>query len=285
MFTLTHHADAESFLAVALEALEKQETANNLILGVPLRLRMHPERVKMPPLLVTVHTEAGTLAGAAMRTPPYHLVVHVEEGFGADVLDALMADLLERQVEINGVNGRAPWSGEWARRWQQATGTAYTLGTALRAFELRQVIPPPAAPGALRKAGPGDFAVVAAFLRAFDAEALPNDPNARSDESIRLIIEDGNIHLWEVDGVAVSLVGRSRPLLHGMTVAPVYTPPAERGKGYAGNAVATLSQMLLDAGWHFCALFTDLANPTANSLYQKMGYRPVCNYADYIFER
>jgi predicted GNAT family acetyltransferase len=47
--------------------------------------------------------------------------------------------------------------------------------------------------------------------------------------------------------------------------------------------VAALSQQLLDAGWEFCALFTDLANPTSNSIYQRIGYRPVADFDEYIF--
>jgi len=44
-----------------------------------------------------------------------------------------------------------------------------------------------------------------------------------------------------------------------------------------------LSQQLLGAGWEFCALFTDLANPTSNSIYQRIGYRPVADFDEYIF--
>ena len=71
---------------------------------------------------------------------------------------------------------------------------------------------------------------------------------------------------------------------HGVTLGPVYTPPPARGKGYATNCTAAVSQLLLDAGWAYCALFTDLDNPTSNSIYQKIGYRPVCDYADYHFK-
>jgi predicted GNAT family acetyltransferase len=30
-------------------------------------------------------------------------------------------------------------------------------------------------------------------------------------------------------------------------------------------------------------LFTDLANPTSNALYQRLGYRPVSGFAQYAF--
>ena len=58
-------------------------------------------------------------------------------------------------------------------------------------------------------------------------------------------------------------------------VGPVYTPPELRGRGYAGAATAAASQAALDAGVRQVVLYTDLANPTSNALYQRLGYRPV----------
>jgi hypothetical protein len=64
----------------------------------------------------------------------------------------------------------------------------------------------------------------------------------------------------------------------------VYTPPEFRGRGYASNLVAHLSQELLDEGRKFCFLFTDLANPVSNSIYQKIGYRPVSDSERWEFD-
>jgi predicted GNAT family acetyltransferase len=58
-------------------------------------------------------------------------------------------------------------------------------------------------------------------------------------------------------------------------IGPVYTPPEARNRGYASALVAAISQAQLDAGRRFCFLFTDLANPTANHIYQAIGYEPV----------
>lgn len=41
--------------------------------------------------------------------------------------------------------------------------------------------------------------------------------------------------------------------------------------------------MLLDRGLRFCFLFTDLANPTSNSIYQRAGYEPVYDVDQYAF--
>jgi predicted GNAT family acetyltransferase len=58
-------------------------------------------------------------------------------------------------------------------------------------------------------------------------------------------------------------------------VAPVYTPPERRGAGYGAAVTAAISQLALARGAESVVLFTDLANPTSNSLYRRLGYEPV----------
>jgi hypothetical protein len=53
---------------------------------------------------------------------------------------------------------------------------------------------------------------------------------------------------------------------------------------YATFRVAALTQRVLDSGKRFCCLYTDLTNPTSNSIYQRIGYREICDVDDWIFE-
>jgi hypothetical protein len=92
----------------------------------------------------------------------------------------------------------------------------------------------------------------------------------RTHEKIR----EGRLYIW-YDGQPVSKAWPSRPTLHGITVTGVYTPPEYRRRGYATSCVASLSRLLLAEGYQYCTLYTDLANPTSNSIYQKIGYRPI----------
>jgi predicted GNAT family acetyltransferase len=69
-----------------------------------------------------------------------------------------------------------------------------------------------------------------------------------------------------------SLQGATR---HGIRVSFVYTPPELRGRGYASACVAAVSGRALASGKSFCTLYTDLANPTSNSIYQRVGYRRI----------
>jgi GNAT superfamily N-acetyltransferase len=64
----------------------------------------------------------------------------------------------------------------------------------------------------------------------------------------------------------------------------VYTPPELRRQGFATAYVARLSKELLDEGFAFCVLFTDLANPTSNSIYARIGYQAVGDFTLYRFE-
>ncbi len=88
--------------------------------------------------------------------------------------------------------------------------------------------------------------------------------------------------IW-VDGKPVSMAVAMAPSATGIRINLVYTPPAMRRRGYAAACVAALSQLQLDAGRAFCSLYTDLANPTSNSVYRRIGYRPVSDVVDLDF--
>lgn len=284
MQILTIHTTADDFLSVAQAELARAEVANGLILGVTLRLRAHPERIDTPPFLATVHDEAG-LAAAAMMTPPYHLVVYNGRPDPTPAFALIAQALVDQNWQPGGVNGPAPASEQFAACWQQITGQRAHVLMRLAAFELRQVIPPPVpAPGEMRTATIDDLPLVERWMDEFTAEAIPEELGRRNPDAAHRAIDEGAIVLWVNDDEPVSLASRARPLLHGVTVNMVYTPPALRGRGYASACVAALSQRLLDQGWHYCTLFTDLANPISNSIYQRIGYHRVCDYVDFTCE-
>jgi predicted GNAT family acetyltransferase len=85
----------------------------------------------------------------------------------------------------------------------------------------------------------------------------------------------GGMTLWEVSGKPVAMAGVTRPEAGMVRVIAVYTPPDLRGRGYGGAVTAAVTRAALDAGAEDVVLFTDLANPTSNALYQRLGYRPV----------
>jgi predicted GNAT family acetyltransferase len=123
---------------------------------------------------------------------------------------------------------------------------------------------------------------------AFHRESLPDEPPP-ADLAARVgwwIQGVGRtMYLWDVGDRVTSMVGVGSRTPHGARVGPVYTPPQERGRGYASALTAATSQAELDAGSQFCFLFTDLANPTSNHIYQVIGYQPVSDFDMYRFVR
>jgi predicted GNAT family acetyltransferase len=97
------------------------------------------------------------------------------------------------------------------------------------------------------------------------------DHGAAADERLSY----GGMIVWKVDGTPASIAGITRAVAGMVRVGPVYTPPALRQRGYAGAVTAAVSQAALDAGVREVVLYTDLANPTSNASYQRLGYRPV----------
>jgi predicted GNAT family acetyltransferase len=91
------------------------------------------------------------------------------------------------------------------------------------------------------------------------------------------------LFLW-VDGQPCSMAAWSGTTPNSVRIGFVYTPPGQRGRGYASACTARVSQQALDAGYRFCFLFTDLSNPTSNAIYQAIGYEPVCDVHDYLFD-
>lgn len=82
-------------------------------------------------------------------------------------------------------------------------------------------------------------------------------------------------------------IGLITTLQRGETSNP--TPPylalVEDDAVIVAPLVAALSQRLLDEGHHCTFLFTDLANPTSNHIYQQVGYEPVSDVSVYTFQQ
>ena len=125
------------------------------------------------------------------------------------------------------------------------------------------------------------------WLRDFFAEAMAEDVDATARSAAARVqqgIDEGTVYVWaRADGALVSFVSGTRSTPRGRTINNVYTPPAQRGKGYASAAVAAFSAKLLADGYDFCTLFTDLSNPISNHIYQAIGYRPVCDFTEMRF--
>ncbi len=274
------YPDAESFLAVAQDWLEAHEIEYSLQLGIARRMRGAPPTSD---LLFAAATNGWRLAATAVMTPPYPLLLVADDHAA---LPPLVEGLLAAGWDVPGVTGPVAVADAFAAAWTQTTGQNARLVRDLRLYCLEDVIPPPMPLGRFRQAVEADTPLLAEWMAAFEAEATPDSPPAGVAALLQAVqrrIAAGEMFVWEDGGQPVSVAATTRPLRTCISIGQVYTPPEQRRRGYATACVAALSQRLLDQGWRYCVLFTDLANPTSNSIYQKIGYYPVCDYRSYRF--
>ncbi len=259
--------------------LTRYEAENNLLLGLASTLMNDPGAYPDYYMAAVVNEEQ--VVGAAVMTPPYNLVLsHTEH---PDALNLLVEHVCRHYRALPGLGARKDVAHEFARLWTARTGQHHALDMAQRIYELRAVKPPQGVPGALRAAVPGDIPLLAAWQHSFSIDAGMEVSAERSQMWAERIFATNlrRVWFWIANGQPVSMVGSTGPTPNGIRIGPVYTPPEQRGHGYASACTAAVSQLLLDEGRKFCFLYTDLANPTSNKIYQHIGYTAVCD-ADVI---
>lgn len=224
--------------------------------------------------------ETGQVEAVAMRSgdwPPYLQAV---DAAAATELAGLVIDRGERP---RGANGSPAGARAFCERLVQEWGGRIESRTSTRLFRLDGLRPPQGVPGHPRLARSDDIELLAGWVEAFHDEADPGTPHSTLPPEVRREESRQNVRdrmttdgqwVWEVEGDVVSCAA-TRPAAYGFArIGPVYAPPTRRGQGYAAGVTAAVSQAILDAGATPC-LFTDIANPTSNGVYQRIGFVPV----------
>lgn len=276
--------DATAFLAEAEPLLLADEARHNLILGIAGTIRDAPDLYPLRSLWLV--RDAGEVVAAALRTPPYNLILAKPRSTPAL---AALAEAVAGDEEIPGVVGTEPEIHEFADLWSQHSGVPGRVNMRQGVYALDQIELVPTVPGSARVATLDDRDLVLRWWIAFGDEVLheggPGRERAEASVDHKLSDPASGILLWEDGGEPVSLAGWGGPTPNGIRIGPVYTPPELRGHGYATAVTAELSQRQLDGGRSFCFLYTDLANPTSNAIYERIGYRRVAEAAEVVFDR
>jgi predicted GNAT family acetyltransferase len=273
-------ADAGQFLERVQPFLLRCEAEHCLILGLLDGLRAGEQWGSDPPLMA-VAEEGGEVKAVVLMTPPHSLILSWTADDSA--LDAIAHDLHARSVAIPGVNSSAEIARRFALKWSELSGRTFRAQVAQRIYQLSRVTKQMRAAGRLREPTQSDEPLMRKWRAAFSIDAEHMDAEEAVKQAASPMPKSRHLMLWEVEGAAVSMAGYAGPTPNGIRVAWVYTPPENRGKGFAGACVAALSQKLLDDGRKFCFLYTDLANPVSNHVYQKIGYEPVTDATVYSF--
>lgn len=265
--------DPAAVLKAAGEFLESRPVHHNLILSLLHNRVRHPEpgRYWIGELdgRVAVVVFQSPLRVAALITP-----------MAPELAGAMANAIAGEGVELPGVQGEAASTAAFAGQWTESTKTAAVPFGGTRLYELVRLEEMPPVPGSLRLAGGQDRDLLVEWVRAYQAEVHDDvyDPARVVDRWIH----DGRIRIWQ-DREPVS-IAITRERVAGVTrIGGVFTPPQHRRQGYAAACVHAVSKSICDAGGR-AILYTDLGNPTSNSIYRRLGYRAVAEGIRYRFE-
>ncbi|NGN62308.1 GNAT family N-acetyltransferase [Streptomyces sp. A7024] len=274
--------DLDAYEAAAGDYVRTEPAAHTILLTIAATVRQSPGRFgdETPRFGWWRDGDGGEVAGAYAHTPPYPPVLSRMPDRAAVELARVLRD---QGSPVTGVNAGRPAAETFGAAWAELTGDEVTVAEDHRLYRLGELVPPDPMPeGRARVADESDRELLVKWIAAFNKD-VGSEGTAAPERAVDSRLGYGGLTLWERDGEPVALCGITRTVAGMARVAPVYTPPELRGRGYAGAATAAVSQAALDRGVEQVLLFTDLDNPTSNALYQRLGYRPVEDHVNLAF--
>ena len=253
--------------------LRSKPVHNNVILTL-----LHARVEHFIPGRYWVATDGNAVVGVAFQSPLNlrAIVTPMEPNIVHSVVDAIS----DAKVKLPGVGGDVTTAAHFAGQWAERQKSAVVPFMGQRIYEVDKVEEPTGVKGHVRKAVRGDRERLIDWVHHFWADtSAVQESNAESLVDRRL--SAGQIWLWDSAG-PVSVAGLTPPVEGVVRVQLVYTPPENRGKGYASACVASLSKQVRDEG-HRCILYTDLGNPISNAVYRRIGYSVVTEGIQYRF--
>jgi RimJ/RimL family protein N-acetyltransferase len=251
------------FITTHMPALEQDEVRHNLMLAILARAAKDPS---MPLLTWTL----GAPGACAIKSPRRPIILgEVGQDHCRTLADAT------RDLDSEGVAG-LDLAPQWFVERAVELGKSFADPVPQRIHALRHQPVYPGAAGHARQVLAEDGPLFADWLLAFSRAAVPDDP-VSSRAELEKIAGEGRHMFWVVDNEPVSMAGIVRRTRSTAAIAAVYTPPAQRGRGYAGSVTAAVAERVFAEGRSAACLYTDLRNPASNRCYAKIGFKPVCD--------
>lgn len=265
------HPDPETFLRASGTFISHDPLSPGVVADVAERIAAGVQPGPEDDIFVFVEEE-GVVVGVAMHTPPHPLFLSRMPAAAAEELARVLA---RRGLRLPGVSGAEDSTSVSARAWLQLTGRRSRLVAALRLYRLQSLLAPEGASGQPAGArAPQDTDLVSRWMREFHDEATPRAPA----QDWRLVasrrISAGEVRVWWDGGRPVAMACSSQTAAAVARVGPVYTPPEFRRGGFGTAVTVAATKAALLAGSREVILYTDLANPTSNSIYVALGFRP-----------
>lgn len=236
-------------------------------------------------VMATVFDTSG-IQLTALMTPPHNITLYATENIiNHQAINCLIDGLAE--YEIPGVTTEKTLAELFAKEYTTRRGLTFKASMSQRIYQLTTVNPDVKQFGIVRLFEEKDMHFFPYWFEAFNAAGIYGNTKMyipQDTEAYHYRLSSKKLYVLEVDGAPVSMAGFTREMQTAIGVAFVYTPPYYRGEGYASSCVAQISQIALDKGFTKCVLYTDLLNPTSNSIYQNIGYKAICDSLMLKFE-
>ncbi|MED0873068.1 GNAT family N-acetyltransferase [Bacillus mobilis] len=247
--------------------LEKNEQENNLILGV---LQM----VQQPMFMGVVKQEEEIAVVFLQTEEKKQIIVATSEIAEEDIVE-LAKELTKVYPNVPGLIGNKKFVQKLAEEIAALEQKKTTVAMEQGVYELKQVKKKWNGDGIFREVSSEELPLIEQWIYQFCEDVKLPTTKEEAKKTAHTLITNRRLFGLEVDGKLVSVAAKTRPTTNNITVNFVYTPKEERKKGYASSCVAALSQRMLDEGYKTTTLYTDLANPTSNKIYQEIGYEQI----------
>jgi len=284
----TQYTDVHAFHQAVSGTLLRHEAQNYILLGnILIGMDSTDNTDWRDPanfFMATVTDHSGIIL-TAIKTGDKNLVIYATDNKNdPESITCLIESMAQLGVNIPGVLGEKSLAEMFGALYAARHNLSSKINMSLRIYELTEVNPAiEKAP--IRLAQERDMSFLPYWAEGFMNDSFDGHFSVSDDaEAYRYIIRKGRTYIMEDKGVPVSQAKITRELPNLCVVAGVYTPPYFRKKGYATACTAAVTQVALNQGYKKIALTTDLSNPTSNSIYQKIGYRPVCDSIEIGFD-
>ena len=271
------HRAVDEFYRLAEPVYRRDPVAHTVELTL-LRSRALPD----DSLLLTLWRD-GSIVGAGLQTPPYPMSCNT---IPLDGVEQVIAAVAEARPGLPGVRGDRDTADAFACTWHAYTGRPGVVALEERLYRLSGLHPPAGAQGWARRAGDRDRAVLVDWVERFFVETFghPRDDAAGAAFLDRAAANGDVFVLWDLDGVPVSMAMVRAPAAGVSRIGPVFTPEDRRRRGFGSAVTAAAARSALADGADDVVLFTDVANPTSNAIYRRIGFVPVADSVHIRFD-
>jgi predicted GNAT family acetyltransferase len=263
--------------------LAQHEAEHNLIFSLCQTAEQRVAKGGDAGIQLTGMTGDEGVVMVAVQTPPHNLVL---SRASAPDVDKLAETLANQNFRFPGIVGPSDVAHAFADKWAALTGQKPVEFMDQIIYSLTKVLMPDPVEGQMRPAKPAEAKTIAQWIAKFTEDALPKSEHLSDGAALKRaedMIAAGRMYVWDVKGRAVAQASVSGTDAVAR-ISMVYTPPEDRGHGYAKAVVANLSEMQLKAGKKMCCLYADARNPVSNSIYRKIGYEFVGRSSLYILD-